>query len=94
MDDPEVIKKLLNKYLIPPPKPKLRHIYRLANPRLNDTSMGQAEKIRNILKNKVSVYERMIRLFIFHYSQITVPQEICIEMLCKLYFTVSLYKYS
>lgn len=56
MDDPLLVAKLRNNYLIPPPNRSSTHIHRyhLDNPEVIDTSMGQAERIRVLLNNKVS----------------------------------------
>lgn len=56
MDNPLVIEKLRNIYLIPPPNrtSSLIHKYHLDNPEVLDTSMGQSEQIKILLKNKVS----------------------------------------
>jgi hypothetical protein len=47
--DPELIKIISDKYLIPPSSDD----YNLKNPQ-KENSMGQAQKIMSILKNKVS----------------------------------------
>ncbi|XP_046669334.1 uncharacterized protein LOC124360085 isoform X1 [Homalodisca vitripennis] len=52
MDDPKVVKKLMSNFLLPPPKLGPKYTYYLSNPRTKDTSMGQSEKIRNILHNR------------------------------------------
>ncbi|XP_022187984.1 protein Star isoform X2 [Nilaparvata lugens] len=49
MDDPRLIEKLRSLYLVPPPN---KTDLNLDNPTVIDTSMGQAEKIREILGNK------------------------------------------
>lgn len=50
MDDPRLVQKLLSRFLVPPSNPIKP--YRLKNPDVKDPSMGQSEKIKNILKNK------------------------------------------
>jgi len=50
-DDPQVIKRLTSNFLVPPPEDQ-KDLYNLENPKLNDTSMGQAEQIRKVLHNK------------------------------------------
>lgn len=54
MYDPLVISKLRNYYLVPPPNrtSNVIHRYHLDNPEVLDTSMGQAEQIKILLKNK------------------------------------------
>uniref|UniRef100_A0A1B6KJ09 Methyltransferase FkbM domain-containing protein n=1 Tax=Graphocephala atropunctata TaxID=36148 RepID=A0A1B6KJ09_9HEMI len=52
MDNPKVIKKLLTHFLLPPPKSGPKHVYYLTSPETQDTSMGQSEKIRNILHDR------------------------------------------
>lgn len=54
MDDPRVVNKLIKYFLLPPSKVGPGHVYNLAKPDIIDTSMGQSEKIRNILHNRVS----------------------------------------
>lgn len=49
IDDPRVIEKLRSFYLVPPSN---KTDLNLDNPEIIDTSMGQAEKIRQILGNK------------------------------------------
>lgn len=55
MDDPRVIQKVRN-FLIKPLDNKLKnstdHPYKLSNPEVKDPSMGQSQKIRNILQNR------------------------------------------
>lgn len=55
MDDPLVVRKLRNYFLVPPLLPGPNHVYDLAAPQIKDTSMGQSKIIRDILKNKVTV---------------------------------------
>jgi hypothetical protein len=59
-DDPKVIKRLANNFLVPPPEVGTKNLYNLENPKLKDTSMGQAEQIRKVLHNKVS--------FLYHFK--------------------------
>jgi len=55
MDDPRLIKKLRTSlFLLPPPPYSHNHHYQLSQPELKDPSMGQGEKIRQILKNKTN----------------------------------------
>lgn len=66
MDDPKLIKRIINNFLLPPPKlGPYQQGYRLTNPRLKDTSMGQSEKIRNILHNKVWINLGMVPIHNF-----------------------------
>lgn len=51
MDDPRLLHKLLSKFLVAPPYPP--RAYRLSKPDVSDPSMGQSDKIRSILGNKV-----------------------------------------
>ncbi|KAF6201526.1 hypothetical protein GE061_003917 [Apolygus lucorum] len=51
MSDPKLIQKLKDNFLVAPPS-MIDHKYRLKNPRLQDPSMGQGEKVRSILQNK------------------------------------------
>lgn len=51
MDDPRVISRLQQKFLVPPPDSASHHL-KLANADLVDTSMGQAEHIRRLLRYK------------------------------------------
>ena len=52
MDDARIVQKLYSKFLIPPSYPQKP--YRLQKPDDFDPSMGQSDKIRSILKDKVS----------------------------------------
>ncbi|KAL1117248.1 hypothetical protein AAG570_004574 [Ranatra chinensis] len=53
MDDPRLVAKLRSHFLIGPPTPGSTHQgYNLAEPDVEDTSMGQAKKIRSILNDK------------------------------------------
>jgi len=52
MDEPKVIKRLSEDFLIPPMKDDRNHVYHLEEPDTKDPSMGQSEKIRTILHNK------------------------------------------
>lgn len=54
MDDPRVITRILQKFLVPPPDP-MTHRLKLAESILVDTSMGQAARIRQILRYKVNL---------------------------------------
>lgn len=51
MDDPRVISRLQQKFLVPPPDPASHHL-KLDNADLVDSSMGQAALIRRILRYK------------------------------------------
>ncbi|XP_054257006.1 protein Star-like [Macrosteles quadrilineatus] len=51
-DDTKVIKRLASNFLVPPPEVGPKFKYNLENPKLKDTSMGQAEQIRKVLNNK------------------------------------------
>ena len=55
MSDPRLVKKLKDYFLIPPPPYSASHKYKLSDPSLEDTSMGQGEKIRAILGPKVDI---------------------------------------
>lgn len=68
MDDPRVIAKLKDDYLMPPPNRSLNriHRYHLDNPEILDTSMGQAEQIKILLKNKVINLFLYWEQFLFH----------------------------
>uniref|UniRef100_A0A1B6CJ41 Methyltransferase FkbM domain-containing protein n=1 Tax=Clastoptera arizonana TaxID=38151 RepID=A0A1B6CJ41_9HEMI len=52
MNDPRLVTRLQQNFLIPPPEPFSKHPYHLTKPELTDTSMGQAEKVKQILKYK------------------------------------------
>lgn len=52
MDNPKLIARIKERFLLPPSS--RTEPYELKFPHLNDTSMGQAQKVFNILGNKVS----------------------------------------